>query len=161
MRKKKIKKLAKLIFIEAGKLESKKMASIDVPTLNGIDYDKEVSDKFYHFVSNLVKLRDRLCVEVSDDFISIYGDLNINKKSNNPIKENRIEIKISKEGFTLVKDYSQSHNYQDILMLERIRPQIVDKFKKVTKESMLEIIDDVMINAGLSRENNLDEILKD
>ena len=161
MKKKKIKKLAKLIFFEASKLESKN-TSIKLKEIGGIEYDKDVSDRFYNFISNLVKLRNILRIEVNNDFISIYGDLNTNTtKSNSPVKENRIEIRITRDGFTLSKDYAQQHNYQDTTMLDRIRPKVIDIFKSSTKESILGIMDEVIVSTGLSRENNLDEILKD
>jgi hypothetical protein len=44
-----------------------------------LDYEKSISDKFYKFIINLTKLRDRLNFDIYENYITIYGDINYRK----------------------------------------------------------------------------------
>jgi CRISPR/Cas system endoribonuclease Cas6 (RAMP superfamily) len=80
--------------------------------------------------------------------------------SNRSIKEEHIEISISSEGFRLRRNYDNYISFRDENFLEILKPHLVERYKKISKENIKEIIDDVMIITNLSRENNLDELLK-
>jgi hypothetical protein len=162
MKKKNLKKLAKLLYKEARDYETKFQESIptksEINRCDSLEYDEEISNKFYNFVCNLVKLRDRLNVNVSERYIGIDG--NINQPTGGKLKEDYIDIRIYESDFSVTRNYSRSYSFKDPHMLERLKPQLFSKFKEISKESLLDIIDDVMVTTGLSRENNLEEILK-
>jgi hypothetical protein len=170
MKTKKIKKLAKFIFNEVEGMNRKKRYESDaIPMKENVsqsncEYDKEVSDKFFNFVCNLMKLKTYLSIDIYDEHISINGDLDRVKYSNSISKYNSediIEIKIDKTGFRVRRSYGNYLNYLDSEMLEKLKPMLVEKNKIVSKEMIIDIIDDIMVKTNLSRENNLDELLKD
>jgi len=169
MKSKKLKKLAKLIFNEVEERNKKQRFKSDtMPTTEShthtyCEFDQEVSDKFFNFVFNLIKLKNHLVIEIYDDYINIAGDLDRIKYSNSPSKyvtEDIIEVKIEKNGFRVRRAYGNYLNYLDSEMVEKLKPMLVEKNKTVSKEMIIDIIDDIMVKTNLSRENNLDELLK-
>jgi hypothetical protein len=169
MKTKKIKKLAKLIFNEVEennrkqRLKSELIPIAESYTHTYCEYDKEVSDKFFNFVCNLMKLKTYLSIDIYEDYINIGGDLDRVNYSNSISKYNSediIEIKIDKTGFRFRRSYGNYLNYLDSEMLEKLKPMLVEKNKIVSKEMIIDIIDDIMVKTNLSRENNLDELLK-
>jgi hypothetical protein len=169
MKTKKFKKLAKLIFDEVEENNRKQRSKSELMpvtesyTHTYCEYDQEVSDKFFNFVSNLIKLKNHLSIEICEDSIYIGGDLDRVTYSNTPTKYNSediIEVKIDKTGFRVRRSYGNYLNYLDSEMLEKLKPVLVEKNKIVSKEMIIDIIDDIMVKTNLSRENNLDELLK-
>ena len=168
MKTKKLKKISKFIFNEVEKRNKKQRLNEVTPMVESYahtyhEYEQEVSDKFFNFVCNLVKLKNHLTIEIYEDSINIGGDLDRIKYSNSPNKYNSedvIEIKIDKTGFRVRRAYSNYINYLDGEMLQKLKPMLIEKSKMVSKEMIIDIIDDVMVKTNLSRENNLDELLK-
>jgi hypothetical protein len=169
MKAKKLKKLAKLIFNEVEENNRKQRLKSDIMPVSEsythtyCEYDQEVSDKFFNFVCNLIKLKNHLSIEIYEDYINIGGDLDRVKYSNSPSKYNSediIEVKIDKNGFRVRRSYGNYLNYLDGEMLEKLKPMLVEKNKIISKEIIIDIIDDIMVKTNLSRENNLDELLK-
>ena len=169
MKTKKLKKLAKFIFNEVEennrkqRLKSELMPVTESYTHTYCEYDQEVSDKFFNFVCNLIKLKSHLSIEICEDSINIGGDLDRVTYSNTPTKYNSediIEVKIDKTGFRVRRSYGNYLNYIDDQMLEKLKPMLIEKNKIISKDIVLDIIDDIMVKTNLSRENNLDELLK-
>jgi hypothetical protein len=168
MKTKKLKKISKFIFNEVEKRNKKQRLNEATPLVESrthsyCEYDKEVSDKFFNFVCNLIKLKNHLSIELFDEYIGISGDLDRVKYQSSPnkyVSEDIIEIRIDKDGFRLRRSYSNYLNYLDSEMFQRLKPRLVEKNKIVSKEMIIDIIDDVMVKTNLSRENNLDELLK-
>jgi hypothetical protein len=169
MKTKKFKKLAKLIFDEVEennrkqRLKSELMPVTESYTHTYCEYDQEVSDKFFNFVCNLIKLKSHLSIEICEDSINIGGDLDRVTYSNTPTKYNSediIEVKIDKTGFRVRRSYGNYLNYLDSEMLQKLKPMLVEKNKIISKQIILDTIDDIMVKTNLSRENNLDELLK-
>lgn len=167
MKTKKLKKLAKFIFeeVEKSRIEREDRYTIKEQSLHNhiCEYDKAVSDRISNFILNLIKLNSKISIDYQPNNINIHCNLSQFRKynSNTPIREESIEINIDKMGFRVRKDYENPISYQDPNFLDSIRPLLLEKFQKVSKESIFEIMDDVLVLTKLSRENNLDEILND
>lgn len=127
-----------------------------------IDYDKETSDKFYNFMINLVRLRDRLSIYIGTDSISISGDIEYDTPSSQVKRklEDFIEIKVDKNGFKLFRSsVTNNHLYfKDENILEKLLPAVIEKNKSISKSMAMEIIDDIMTKTNLSRESNLEKL---
>jgi hypothetical protein len=169
MKKKKLKKLAKFIFNEVEGMNNRKRTSELMPIKEEIsqsycEYDQEVSDKFFNFICNLMKLKSHLSIEIYDGYITLYGDLDRVNYSSSPTKyssnEDTIEVKVDRTGFRIRRSYGNYLNYFDDQMLEKLKPMLIEKNKVISKDIVLDIIDDTMVKTNLSRENNLDELLK-
>jgi len=169
MKTKKIKKLAKFIFNEVeGMNRKKRYASDTIPmkeevSQSNCEYDKEVSDKFFNFVCNLMKLKTYLSIDIYDEHISINGDLDRTTPNSSMSKYNNedvIEIRVDKAGFRVRRSYGNYLSYSDNQMLEKLKPMLIEKNKVISKQIILDTIDDIMVKTNLSRENNLDELLK-
>lgn len=158
MKKRKLKKLAKLISNQqqTNNLYSKKPNSIDMEKkdeMQRCSFDKEVSDRFFNFICNIIKLKSYIDINIFDSCISISGDL-----SQSTINKNQdfyVNIMIDKDGFRLGRI-----SYCDNTLFDRIRPAMIEKDNIVSKELINTIMDDIMVKTNLSRENNLDELLK-
>ena len=164
MKKRKIKKLAKKIFGYAKEFERKKYNSEECSikevseSIEHCPYDEKISEKFFKFVTNLVKVKDKLSIDYYREGINIFCDLN-RYKSNKYTTESNFEIRIDREGFRLRRDYGSYLSFSDTTFLEKIKPVIKEKNEIVSREKILETVEDLTIELGLSRENNLDEIL--
>ena len=158
MKKRKLKKLAKLISNQqqTDNLYSKKTNSIVMEKkeeMQRCSFDKEVSDRFFNFIYNIIKLKSYIDINIFDSCISISGDLS--QSTSNKNQDFYINIMIDKEGFRLNRI-----SYCDDTLFDRIRPAMIEKDKIVSKEIINDIMDDIMVKTNLSRENNLDELLK-
>lgn len=158
MKKKKLKKLAKLISNQqqTDNLYSKKTNSIVMEKKDEIQrcpFDREVSDRFFNFICNIIKLKSHIDINISDSYISISGDLS--QSTSNKNQDFYVNIMIDKDGFRLNRI-----SYYDDTLFNRIRPAMIEKDKIVSKEIINDIMDDIMVKTNLSRENNLDELLK-
>jgi hypothetical protein len=169
--KKKLKKIIGYLYKNFRQLEIEKRdketnlkQETQLISLNYNSYDEEVSKKFKNFVLNIIKLKDRIRIEVSKDCIYINGNLGIFRTSNYqhtksvPIND-AIEIRINKEGFSFCRNYEQTFSFEDKFIYDEIKDQIIEKSKKLNKEILIDMIDDIMVMTNLSRSSNLDEIL--
>lgn len=128
---------------------------------NILEYDEEASKKFFSFVVNLTRLKEKLNISIGNKNISISCN-NYSKKqySGNKISEESIEIGIDLDGFSIRKDYSNKVTYKDDKMFDKVLPIIKEKNKEINKSILFETIDDFIVNSGLSREINLEEKIK-
>ena len=164
MKKKKIKSLAKQIF-KLGREYDRKGYSEEVAMKEGTsdlgycEYDENVSKKFSKFVLNLIKVKDKIIIELNGDGCSVFCDLNKFKSSKN-YTENTFDIRIDKTGFKIRRNYSNWIAYKDPNIFDSLKEQFVEKNKIVSKELLFETVDELTVELNLSRENNLEEILK-
>lgn len=169
MKSKKLKKLARLIYDEVDnqrRINDSKLIVKESESGAGYvycEYDEEVSDKFFTFINNILRLKSHLQIDVNDSSINIYGDLSrsySNYSSNKTIQEDNIEVRIDSKGFRIRRNYNNYISYLDSNILEKLKPCLLQKNKIISKEIINDIIDDIMVKTNLSRENNLDELLK-
>lgn len=164
MKKKKIKSLAKQIF-KLGREYDRKGYSGEVAKeeessdLGYCDYDENVSEKFSKFVLNLIKVKDKISIELNSNGCGVFCDLN-KFKSNKHYTENTFDIRIDKTGFKIRRNYSNWTAYKDPNIFDSLKEQFAEKNKIVSRELLFETVDELTVELNLSRENNLEEILK-
>jgi hypothetical protein len=163
MKKREIKKLAEKIFKISKRWEKKKYSNevelkSTVESIEYCTYDKEISEKFFKFITNLIKVKEKLNIDYYREGINIFCDLN-RYKSNKYTTESNFEIRVDSEGFRIRRDYGSYLSFADTTFLEKIKPVIKEKNEVITREKIVETVDNLTIELGLSRENNLDEIL--
>ena len=165
MKKKKLKKIAHLLHIEVENYRRKReemYAIKEISIHNHIcEFDEEVSNKIFNFILNLIKLQSKISIDYQENYINLHCNLNQFRKSNSnyPTKEESIDINVDKSGFKIRKDYDNYISYQDPLFLDKLKPHLMERYRNISKDTINEIMDDVMVLTNLSRENNLDELL--
>lgn len=170
MKNKKLAKLAKFIYEEIKNIEKTYTDSLPQPTdinhksLNYNQYDEQVSEKFKNFILNILKVKDKIRIEISDSFIYINGDLNSVRSSNNQSQkyissEDIIDIRISKDGFSFCRGYAQTFSYDDKQMYDELYDELLERSMQINKDIIIDMIDDIMVKTNLSRGSNLDKIL--
>lgn len=128
---------------------------------NTLEYDEEASKKFFSFVVNLTRLKEKLNISIGNKNITINcNDYSKKSYSGNKINEDRIEIGINLDGFSIRKDYSNEVTYRDDKMFDKVLPIIKEKNKEINKSILFETIDSFIVDSGLSREINLEELTK-
>ena len=132
------------------------------------EYNKDVSDKFKKLIFNLLPYIDNLNVHISTDYISIScEDTKIlkNQLSNNGAKcvgndDNYLEINIRKNsGFSISSGYRLRSSYKDIKIYDDLVFEISNKLQRKNSNNFEKIYSKVMIDSGIIRDSNLDEIL--
>lgn len=162
MKNKKAKKLAKFIFNEVKRYENENTKCVQSEDLQVCDYDADVSEKFFEFVCNLVKLQGKIDISINSESISLCGDLSQFKNSNSnskSYKDDYIDIRVTKKGFKIIKSYETNIHYEDTSIFDRLKPILIDEYRNSSKDKMSTIIDDIMVLTKLSRDSNLDKIL--
>ena len=169
MKKKKIKSLAKQIFNLGREYDRKRYEDTESKDVgsdhNYCEYDESVSQKFSKFILSLIKIKDKISIDLDGTgpcSFSVLCDLNKlknNKNNQNNYKENTFDARIDKVGFKIRRNYSNWISYKDPNIFDSLKEQFVEKNKIISKELLFETVDDLTIELNLSRENNLDEIL--
>lgn len=166
MKKKKIKNIAKQI-VKFNREYERKRYDKEVPipedlgnSLNYCEYDEKVSERFSKFVLNLIKVKDKINIDMYENSFSIFCDLNRYKNNTKNYNEESFDIKIDKVGFRIRRNYANYTSYKDPNIFDSLKDQIIEKNKIVSKELILNTVDDLTVELNLSRDNNLEEILK-
>lgn len=165
MKKKKIKDLAKQI-VKLGREYDRKRYQEPVAIkesdsdLNYCEYDEKVSERFSRFVLNLIKVKDKINIDMYENSFNIFCDLNRYKNNSKNYNEESFDIKIDKVGFRIRRNYANYTSYKDPNIFDSLKDQIIEKNKIVSKELILNTVDDLTVELNLSRDNNLEEILK-
>ena len=165
MKEKKFKKIAE----EVAKLISNQL--IEKPTTTMIEeyraeYDSEVSDKMKKFILNVIKYKENLNISISEEYINIAtSDIKKIKKSNSQnigkypgSDDNYLEISIDEKGFYLNYGYRKRSRYTDEKIFNELLPLVKQRNKEINSENFNEIWEEVMIESGIMRDNNLDEL---
>lgn len=161
MKKKKIAKLAKLLYNETRRIQNEdvKMCEPASTTLNICDYDEDISNNFYKFILDISLLNEYINFDINHSYIQINGD--ISRVNNSKVnKEDYINIKIDKSGFSIQRSYNISLSFNDPYIFDKIKPILIEKYKESSKDNLYNMIDDIIVKTNLSRDKNLDEILK-
>jgi hypothetical protein len=163
MKKKKLKKIAKYIheIVSAPK-------SIPIEDkIRYIPFDLEVSNKTKKLVFDLMEYPDGVNVNLSEDNIILASSdiTQIKKKikSSNTVynDDNYLEIHIEKnKGFTINLSYRKRTNYEDKNIYNDLIDIVRSKVIEINRQNFIDIWDKVMIESGIARDNNLEELLK-
>ena len=172
MKKKTIKKLAKLIHQEVSNYERElrptAMKYSDEFSSKGdwCDYDSEVSDKFRKMILNLSNYKNNISINIDDYRISVStGDIksvkNYSKKnnsSNSYSDEDYVEMSLVKDlGFSISYSFRKSY-YKDKNLFNELQPILIQKLREINADNFNQIWTDLMKDSGILRDNNLDEI---
>jgi hypothetical protein len=163
MKKKKLKKIAKYIH----EIVSAPKAIPIEDKIRYIPFDLEVSNKTKKLVLDLMEYSDGVNVNLSEDNIILASSdiTQIKKKikSSNTVynDDNYLEIHIEKnKGFTINLSYRKRTNYEDKNIYNDLIDIVRSKVIEINRQNFIDIWDKVMIESGIARDNNLEELLK-
>lgn len=133
-------------------------------------YDETVSNKFKKLVLNLLDYSETLNININDNSITISANdvksiKNTNNNTNGPLKlqndSNYLEISINKERFVMAKGYYNRTCYKDTSMYDYFEPILSKKLQEINATNFNTVWDDIMIDSGMIRDNNLLELFND
>jgi hypothetical protein len=126
--------------------------------------DSEVKEKSRNMIFRLLNLRDQLTISINDHSVSISSEFGL-KKSNLVVMNNYM---VSNDYFSIeiIKDtgYIMSYKdkrlaYRDSEIYKDLISQIEIVFKSLNNENFKELYNEVMVDSGLARSSNLDDLL--
>ena len=162
MKEKKLKKIAKLISNQLHAIESP-IREVEYRA----EYDSEVSDKLKKFILNVLQYKENLSINISEKHFTIStNDIkNIKKNHSNSNNskysvsdENYLEISVNEKGFYLNYGYRKRSRYTDEEIFNELLPLVKQRNKEINSENFNEIWEEVMIESGIMRDNNLNEL---
>jgi hypothetical protein len=162
MKKKKLKKIAKLIFTEVNSLQK-----MDAPIRERIDYvpyDSEVSEKTKNLILKLIDYNENVNINFSSESFSISTpDITSIKKraSKNTLynDDNYLDIHVIKdEGFSINLAYQKRTNYEDKDIFIELIDMVTKRVMETNRENFTAIWDKVMKDSGIIRDNNLEQL---
>lgn len=164
MKNKEIKKIAKQIYKQI-KLEREQPVKGEVDHCDWSEYDPDVSDKFKKMFLQIIEYKENLRINITDSNISIYIQDIKNLKSNYSSKlnseEDYLEISIIKDiGYSISKGYRKNSQFRDKDIFNQLESLVKDRLSKINKENFNDIWENIMLESGLVRDNNLLDILE-
>jgi hypothetical protein len=162
MKKKTLKKIAKLIFTEVNSLQK-----VDAPVRERVDYvpyDSEVSEKTKNLILKLIDYNDNVNIHFSEESFSISTpDISSIKKkaSKNTLynDDNYLDIHVVKgEGFSINLAYQKRTSYSDKKIFSELIDIISQRVMEINKENFTSIWDKVIKESGIIRDNNLEQL---
>lgn len=162
MKKKKLKKIAKLIFTEVNSLQK-----MDAPIRERVDYvpyDSEVSEKTKNLILKLIDYNENVNINFSSESFSISTpDITSikNRASKNTLynDDNYLDIHVIKdEGFSINLAYQKRTNYEDKEMFIELVDMVTKRVMETNRENFTDIWDKVMKDSGIIRDNNLEQL---
>lgn len=171
MKKKELKKIFKKSLIEfknkTDRKERLKYAIEPVSNNHFNDYmfSESVEENKSHIrnmIFRLLTLRDQLSINITDDRISISSDYGLKPYKNSSSYQSsdyfHLDI-INKTGYLLnFKDKRVA--YRDVSLYDDIVDNIRKIFEDLNNRNFEELYNEIMIESGLARESNLDDLLK-
>lgn len=120
--------------------------------------NEEVSIKFRKLVTKLLTLRDDLNIHINENRIAINSELS-RLKNIKYQNDDYISIEIIKETGFLFSYNNKRLAYRDNDIYDEILSQMKNIFEKLNKENFNEIYQTILVDTGLSREANLEDLL--
>ena len=120
--------------------------------------NEEVSLKFRKLVTKLLTIRDDLNVHMNKNHITINSELSRLKNSKYQ-NDDYMSIEIIKETGFLFSYNNKRLAYRDNTIYDEILSEMKNIFEKVNKENFNEIYQTILVDTGLSREANLEDLL--
>lgn len=171
MKNKEIKKIAKQIYKQIKLEREQPKGEVDRcdwseydPDVSG-EYDPDVSDKFKKMFLQIIEYKENLRINITDSNISIYIQDIKNLKSDYSSKlnseEDYLEISIIKDvGYSISKGYRKKSQFRDKDIFNQLESLVKDRLSKINKENFNDIWENIMLESGLVRDNNLLDILE-
>lgn len=161
MKTKKLKKLARSIFLEMKSLDSVKVERSHREY--DADYDECVSDRLKKMVLNLIKYNENISINLDENQLSISAnDIGKLKQSFNTVSkysdEGFLEICITKNGFDINYGYRKRASYKDDNIFKELAPIVRNRRKEINSENFDDIWTDIMKVSGAMRDSNLEDL---
>lgn len=177
MKKKKLEKIFKKSLtdfknkVDNNKAKSEKMKYSLEPAHNQFnDYifsnsDDLIKDKTRNMIFRLLKLRDNLQINIHEKTINISSEYGL-KKSNvvnynqsyNSVDYFNLEI-IKETGYILT--YKEKRvAFKDETLYDDTVSKVTEIFKELNSENFRDLYNEIMVESGLARESNLDDLLE-
>lgn len=168
MKSKKIEKIVKRIVSSIRNEEQKERSdimlksTIEEPSMDYMftESDDECKKKIRNLVPRLLSLRDQIEFNLSERRMTLSSRYEQNKyspKSSN--KNTYFHIEILKDSGFILNCNERKIFMKDASLFDEIKPKVKEIFDKINQENFNELYNIVMVDNGLSRESNLDEIL--
>lgn len=162
MKNKKLKKIAQII---AHELQHARLKNeVEDIHLNWTEYDPHISEKFKIMYFNLLEYSNDVRIETTSQRINLSTDditsLKKVKKSNLLNREEdylRLEV-IKDEGFVINRGYKNSCYYSDVNIFNELFDKTNEYKRKVNIKNFDEVFDEIMVQSGMVRDNNLNEL---
>ena len=127
----------------------------------------EIVQRSKNLVLRVLTLRDRLNITINDSSIRLTADLNyLSKKQNtnqnlNYTKEDWFCIDIMKNIGIIITLNDKKVAFKDQSFYDEIVSKISQIFHDINMENFETIYNDVMVETGLARSSNLDDLISD
>ncbi len=130
------------------------------------EYDSEVSDKFKKMFLRIIEYKANIRINISDYNISVSIQDIKNLKSKHKSKlisdDDYLEISITKDiGYSVIKGYNKRSQFRDKDIFNQLEGIVKDRLSILNRENFNDIWENVMLESGLVRDNNLIDILKE
>jgi hypothetical protein len=164
MKSKNIKKIAKEFHRQIRLEKQEPIKSYD--DSDWCEYDPEVSDKFKKMFLQIIDYKDNIRINISDSNISVsiqdIKNLKSKHKSKLISEEDYLEISIIKDiGYSISKGYRKNSQFKDKDIFNQLESLVKDRLSILNRENFNDIWENIMLESGLVRDNNLLDILKE
>lgn len=165
------KKLAKLISKKTAQILREQHLNALQPTsiLGGKSFNEymftestdEIKEKSRNMIFRLINLRDQLSISINEQSITITSEYGL-KKSNNSTYSNYdyFSIEIIKDTGYIMSYKDKRLAYRDHKIYDDLIDEIQISFSKLNDNNFNELYNEVMVDSGLARASNLDDLLK-
>jgi hypothetical protein len=119
----------------------------------------DIKKKIRNMIFRLIGLRDQLSISISEKLISITSDRLKSPTNSKNVYSDYFSIEIIKDVGYIMNYKEKRLAYKDILIYDDLIEQIKITFSKLNDINFNEMYNDVMIDSGLVRDSNLDDLL--
>lgn len=169
MKSKKIEKIVKRVVTSIRSEEQKERSdmmansNIEEPSMDYMftESDEQCKKRIRNLVPRLLSLRDQIEFNLFEKRMVIgsrYEQRHSIKSSN---KNTYFHIEILKNSGFILNCNERKIFMKDTSLFDEIKPKIKEIFDKINQENFNDLYNILMVDNGLSRESNLDEILND
>jgi hypothetical protein len=122
--------------------------------------DSEIKEKSRNMIFRLLSLRDELTISITDESVSISSEYGLKKSNqNNYMSSEYFSIEIIKDTGYIMNYKEKRLAYRDSEIYKDLIGQIEIVFKSLNHENFKELYNEVMVDSGLARSSNLDDLL--
>jgi len=121
--------------------------------------DNEIKEKSRNMIFRLLNLRDQLAITITDESVSISSEYGLKKSNHNNYMSEYFSIEIIKDTGYIMNYKEKRLAYRDSEIYKDLIGQIEIVFKSLNHENFKELYNEVMVDSGLARSSNLDDLL--
>jgi hypothetical protein len=167
MKSKKIEKIVKRIVTSIRNEEQKERSdmmvksTIEEPSMDYMftESDDQCKKRIRNLVPRLLSLRDQIEFNLFERRMTLGSRYEQKYSTKNSNKNTYFHIEILKDSGFILNCNERKIFMKDTSLFDDIKPKVKEIFDKINQENFNELYNIVMVDNGLSRESNLDEIL--